>query len=61
MESEITANETPEWQVLIPKYAYPEVVIQKAKDKDGLAGSDERLALECLFFATMVLKCLKQS
>ena len=49
MESEITANETPEWHVLIPKYAYPEVVIQKAKDKDGLAGSDERLALECLF------------
>ena len=48
MESEITANETPEWHVLIPKYAYPEVVIQKAKDKDGLAGSDERLALECL-------------
>jgi hypothetical protein len=49
MESEITANETPEWHDLIPKYSYPEVVIQKAKDKDGLAGSDERMALECLF------------
>tara|TARA_R110002012_G_scaffold315603_1_gene529569 strand:- start:5752 stop:12882 length:7131 start_codon:yes stop_codon:yes gene_type:complete len=48
IESDLTANETPEWHVFIPKYSYPEVVVQKAKDKDGLASSDERLAIECL-------------
>tara|TARA_R110000824_G_scaffold121208_17_gene277226 strand:+ start:1345 stop:8463 length:7119 start_codon:yes stop_codon:yes gene_type:complete len=49
METELTANQTPEWHDFIPKYAYPEVIIQKANDKDGLAGSDERMAIECLF------------
>jgi len=47
--TELTSERTPEWYDFIPKYNYPEVVIQKAKDKDGLAGSSERLALECLF------------
>jgi len=49
METELTANETPEWHDFIPKYSYPPVVIQKAKDKDGLSQSSERRALECLF------------
>ena len=49
IESDLTANATPEWHDFIPKYSYPPVVIQQANDKDGLAGSDERMALECLF------------
>ena len=49
IETELTANQTPEWNDFIPKYAYPEVIIQKAQDKDGISESNERNVLECLF------------
>tara|TARA_R110000824_G_scaffold13896_3_gene59813 strand:+ start:5235 stop:12227 length:6993 start_codon:yes stop_codon:yes gene_type:complete len=49
IETELTANTTPEWQDFIPKHAYPDVVIQQAINKDGIEGSNERIALECLF------------
>jgi hypothetical protein len=48
IENNLTAANTPEWHNFIPKYAYPDVVVQQANDKDGLALSDDRIALECL-------------
>ena len=48
IESSLTSANTPEWHTFIPRYAYPDVVVQEANDKDGLALSDDRVALECL-------------
>ena len=48
INTELTSERTPEWHEFIPKYNYPEVVIQKAQDKDGIADSGDRVALECL-------------
>ena len=48
IENELTAASTPEWSVFLPKYAFPPVVIQEAQSKDGIAASDDRVALECL-------------
>ena len=49
MANELKANTTPEWQDFVPKYAYPEVVLQEAKDQDGISESNQQAALDCLF------------
>jgi hypothetical protein len=49
MTNELKANTTPEWQDFVPRYAYPEVILQEAKDQDGISESNEQAALDCLF------------
>ena len=49
METDLTANETPEWHEFIPKYTYPPVIVKNVVTKDDLSNSDDRTALGCLF------------